>query len=269
MIGPLASGPKPVKLLGKQRAAEDEMPAIQEVPQILEWAEYYCPWCYVAAVRLHRVAREFEGRVRFVIKPFPLELVRGEPAPRDILEQEWWLAAMQEPDAEFAPFRGLDWPTTTLPAFEAAWCAAQEGYAVGLDYDLRVRRGFFAEGRNIGRRDVLLDIAREAGLDVDRFRARWESGKARAAVLAEAQEGRERYGVRRTPTLMLGDGTPIKLPMSVPRFDHRRVVAVGPLTCVGTGCDDSTRALFERAAVGEERGAGDNRHTTAAAGRRI
>lgn len=74
-------------------------------------------------MRLHKLIPEYEGRVRVVEKPFPLEVLRGESAPRGLLEQEWWIAAIQEPAAEFAPYEGDDWPTTTLPAFEATWCA--------------------------------------------------------------------------------------------------------------------------------------------------
>src|SRR5437879_12403025 len=59
------------------------------IPELWEWAEYYCPWCYIAAVRLHRVAKEYEGRVTFRTRPFPLELAHGEAAPRDILQPEW------------------------------------------------------------------------------------------------------------------------------------------------------------------------------------
>jgi regulator of nucleoside diphosphate kinase len=33
------------------------------------------------------------------------------------------------------------------------------------DFDLRVRQAFFAEGRNIGKRDTMLELAREASLD--------------------------------------------------------------------------------------------------------
>jgi predicted DsbA family dithiol-disulfide isomerase len=198
-------------------------------------------------VRLHRVAKEYEGRVRFRTRPFPLELIRGEAAPRDILEQEWWLAAIQEPGAAFAPYRGGDWPTTTLPAFEAAWCAAQQGSAPAAEYDLRVRRAFFAEGRNIGRPEVLFDLAREAGLDFTRFRVQWESGAAQAVVRTEAALGRERYGVRGTPTLTLADGTHLKLPIAFPRLENRRVVGISKLPCVGAGCDGAIRAFFERA----------------------
>ena len=63
----------------------------------------------------------------------------GEAAPRQVLEQEWWLAALQEPLAEFKPFEGNDWPTTTLPAFEAAWCAAQQSESALQTFDLRLQ----------------------------------------------------------------------------------------------------------------------------------
>jgi predicted DsbA family dithiol-disulfide isomerase len=193
------------------------------------------------------VAKEYEGRVTFRTRSFSLELIRGEAAPRDILEQEWWLAAIQEPGAAFAPYRGDEWPTTTLPAFEAAWCAAQQGSATAAEYDLRVRRAFFAEGRNIGRPEVLFDLAREAGLDFPRFRVQWESRAAQAVVRTEAALGRERYGVRGTPTLTLADGTHLKLPIAFPRLENRRVVCISKLPCVGTGCDGAIRAFFERA----------------------
>ena len=130
-----------------------------ELPELWEWAEYYCPWCYITTVRLHAIRPEYEGQVRLRIRPFPLEVLGGEAAPRDILEQEWWLAAQQEPAAAFAPYTGQTWPTTTLPAFEAAWCMSRLDPAAIYDFDLRVRRAFFGESRDISQRDVLLDLA--------------------------------------------------------------------------------------------------------------
>lgn len=198
-------------------------------------------------MRLHRIAPEFEGRVTYRTRAFPLELLRGESAPRDILEQEWWLASIQEPAAKFAPYPAEDWPTTTLPAFDAVHCAAEQGASVGRDYDLRVRTAFFGEGRNIGRPEVLFDIAREAGLDMARFQAAWDSGAARPVVLAEAEEARTLYKVHGTPTLMLSDGSRLKLPIAFPHLKNRRIVSIDPAPCIGAACDDAIRALFERA----------------------
>lgn len=190
---------------------------------------------------------EYRGRVRFRVRPFPLEVVGGEAAPRDILEQEWWLAALQEPAARFVPFQGDEWPTTTLPAFEAVWCATQQNEDSAHAYDLRIRQAFFAESRNIGRRDVLLALAEEVGLDMQAFVRAFDSGVARAAVLEECRVGQEQYRVRGTPTLMLADGTRLHPPIAFPVMRERKVVAVGKLPCCGEGCLDATRALVEQA----------------------
>jgi predicted DsbA family dithiol-disulfide isomerase len=199
-------------------------------------------------VRLHKIRSEYRGRVRYRIRPFPLEIAGDEgAAPRDILEQEWWLAALQEPAAKFAPYRGDDWPTTTLPAFEAVWCAGQQAEDLAHAYDLRIREAFFAEGRNIGRREVLLDLAEEVGLDRPRLTRAWEGGAARAAVLTERRIGQEQYRVRGTPTLMLAEGTKLRAPIAFHVMRERKVVAVGRLPCCGASCLEATRALFERA----------------------
>lgn len=197
-------------------------------------------------MRLHKIAPEYEGRVRLVSRPFALEVYGGGPANRQEIEQEMWLAALQEPEATFKPF-GDEWPATTLPAFEAGWAALQQGEKIGRDFDLRIRQAFFAEGRNIGRREVMLDLAREAGLDMARFSHDFDSGKAREAVLAEGRLGKEKYGVHETPTIMLGDGTLLKHPMALPQTQDNRVVAVGRLPCCGDGCYAATRDLFEMA----------------------
>jgi predicted DsbA family dithiol-disulfide isomerase len=201
----------------------------------------------VAAVRLHAIMTEFQGSATLRIRPFPLELIDGESAPRDILDQEWWLAAIQEPAAAFAPYRGDDWPTTTLPAFEAAWCAGRQGEQFVATYDLRVRQAFFAEGRNIGRWDVLREIAEEIGLDCQRFDQDVASGQARPAVVEEARLGRERYRVRGTPTLMLANGTKLRHPIAYPKMEERNVVGVAPLPCCDEGCLEATREVIEQA----------------------
>ncbi len=201
----------------------------------------------MAAVRLHAIMPEFQGRAKLRIRPFPLELIDGESAPRDILDQEWWLAAIQEPAAAFAPYRGDDWPTTTLPAFEAAWCAGCQGEQALATYNLRVRQAFFAEGRNIGRWDVLGEIAEEVGLDRQRFDQDVASGEARAAVVEDARLGRERYRVQGAPTLMLADGTKLRHPIAYPRMEDRRVVGVATLPCYGDDCLEATRGVIEQA----------------------
>lgn len=197
-------------------------------------------------MRLHKILPEYEGQVRLVVKAFPLEVYGGGPPDRAELELEMWLAALQEPEATFKPF-GNEWPTTTLPAFEAAWCAFQQGEAAGRDFDLRIRRAFYAEGRNIGKREVMLDLAREAGLDMAHFTQNFNQGAARAAVLEEGRLGKEVYQVRGTPTVMLADGTKLRHPIAYAGIRDGKIQSVGRLPCSGEGCYAATRELFEKA----------------------
>lgn len=197
-------------------------------------------------MRLQKIAPEYEGRVRLVERAFPLEVYGGGPPDRKELELEIWLAALQEPKAVFKPFSD-DFPTTTLPAFDAAWCAFQQSESIGRDFDLRIRRAFFAEGRNIGKREVMLDLAREAKLDLDDFTRRFNSDEPRAAILAEGKLGKEKFGVRGTPTVMLSDATKLRHPLAYANIQHDKIVSVGRLPCSGEGCYQATRELFEKA----------------------
>jgi len=216
-----------------------------QLPELWEWAEYYCPWCYIAAVRLNKVSPEYQGKVRLREKAFPLELYGGGPPRREELELEIWLAALQEPEAKFSPLPD-DWPTTTLPAFDGAWAAFQQGELVGRDFDLRIRRAFFHEGRNIGKPEVILELAKEAELDLDRFKKVIESGEARQAVVEEGRQGKEEMRVRGTPTVMTWDGIKLRHPIAYPRIENDRIISVGRLPCCGEGCYDGTRDLFDQ-----------------------
>lgn len=201
-------------------------------------------------MRLDKIAPEYEGRVRVVDRAFPLEVYGGGPPNRHVLEQEWWLAAIQEPAAEFKPYNNSDWPTTTLPAFEAVWSAAQQDEAAAHRLDLLIRRSFFAGSVNIGRRDIYPGLAREAGLEVTAFNRLFESEQPRAAVLEEGRLGKEQYRVRGTPTLMKSDGTRLRHPIAFPTMEHDEIVAVRPLPCSGDSCYQAIRALFDEALKG-------------------
>ena len=198
-------------------------------------------------MRFDKVAGAYQGKVNLRKRPFPLEIYGGGPPNRHELEQEWWLAALQEPAAQFSPYRSADWPTTTLPAFEAVWCAWQQDEATARQLDLRIRRVFFAESLNIGRRDIYPDLAREVGLEIPAFLALFESSQPREAILAEGRLGKERYGVDSTPTVMLSSGKKLQLPLAMPHSEDNQIVAIDPLPCSGEGCYEATRALFEQA----------------------
>ena len=217
------------------------------IPELWVWAEYYCPWTYIAVVRLEKIALEYLGRARLAVRAFPLEVYGGGPPNKHELDQEWWLAALQEPEALFRPYQNADWPATTLPAFEAVWCARQQDETAARSLDLRIRRAFFAESVNIGRREIYGELAREVGLELPAFQRLFESSRPREAVLEEGRVGQQQFHVRSTPTLMLSSGKRLRQPIAYPHSENDQIASVDPLPCAGEGCYQATRALFDQA----------------------
>ena len=162
----------------------------------------------MADERLRRLADDEELRVRWR----PLSVRRALPA--DGLEVR---ASGQAPgewasvERELAPAaRELDLPLD-LPDFlvnsHEALQAAEFARDLGDEAFLRLHRALFraylAEGRNLGHREQLLAVAREAELDAEALNEALEDGRYEEE-LRRAEEEAERYGIEGTPTMLFG-----------------------------------------------------------------
>lgn len=187
------------------------------LPTIELFSDLHCPWAYLATYRLRRLWPAYAGRVLIRWRALSLELINRRPTPKNIVDIELPLIAEQEPDIPLGPWQAPEWtyPVTILPAFEALQCALRQGHEAAWEFNWRVRRAFFAESRCISMRHVLLEIAAECGLDVDRFRADFDSGSARPAVLAESARGWHELKVPGSPTFVLPSGRQVANPGAV------------------------------------------------------
>jgi predicted DsbA family dithiol-disulfide isomerase len=93
------------------------------------------------------------------------------------------------------------YPYTNL-AFQGLEFAKDHGKAD--EYNDAVFRAFFQQSRDIGRIDVLADIAKEVGLDPEQFRAALEQGTYRDRVQQLLRTAYERVGVTVVPTMIIG-----------------------------------------------------------------
>jgi predicted DsbA family dithiol-disulfide isomerase len=91
-------------------------------------------------------------------------------------------------------------PRTRL-AFEGYQFAKERGK--GNDYNGRVLRAFFVEGRDIGRPDVLSEIAAGIGIDAAEFAEALRTGKYRDAH-QQALRHAEEAGVTAVPMFVIG-----------------------------------------------------------------
>ena len=155
----------------------------------------------------------------------------------------------QEPDLPIGPWSAPEWQyvPTLLPAFEAEKAAAQQGDEAAWEFAWRLRYAFFAESRTICMRFELEEIARAAGLDVDRFLADWDSGLLREPVEAESHHGWEVLEVPGSPTFVLPSGKQIGNPgaVRVTWGPNHEVLEVQPADCPNGDCLQPFRDMLD------------------------
>ncbi len=93
------------------------------------------------------------------------------------------------------------YPYTNL-AFQGLEFAKDQGK--GDEYNDAVFRAFFQQSRDIGRIDVLADIATAVGLDPEQLRAALEQGTYLDRVQQLLRTAYERVGVTVVPTMIIG-----------------------------------------------------------------
>ncbi len=169
------------------------------------WSDFVCPFCMIAEQPLLEAVQAFGAPVDiewmpFELRPHPTPTLR----PEDAYLQTVWPQSVYPVAARFGV--ALKLPSVSPQPYTAlAWQGYQFARAQGRghEYNDGVLRAFFQEDQDIGRVDVLAQIAQRAGLDAEAFEAALHDGRYRAAheealALARAQ------GVSAVPAFRIG-----------------------------------------------------------------
>lgn len=164
------------------------------------FADFTSPFCFVTESGLAGVAqrRAIDLRPRaFELYPAPYPLPGGGHDPAD-LERVAPLAA--ELEIVLAPPTFLP---RTRKAHEATRFAMERGLGVAMRRALYI--GYWTEGHDIGRIDVLMEIAAELGMEPIELKIALDIDRFREEVVAD-EELAHRLRVRQVPTIYLGTG---------------------------------------------------------------
>ncbi|MFF1413266.1 DsbA family protein, partial [Streptomyces sp. NPDC058289] len=194
--------------------ADPRLPATPDTISV--YTDLNCSFAHVAVHRLHETRRTLglEGRLWFDFRAFPLELFNREVNARPGVDSEISVLGALEPEAGWRLWQGPDWtyPVTTLPALEAVHAAKSQSLEASERLDRALRRAFWAEGRCISMRHVILDVAAATGaVAVDELANALDTGSARAAMTAQYESAREGR-VNCSPHVFLHDGTDMANP---------------------------------------------------------
>lgn len=176
------------------------------MPQIKIYSDYVCPYCYLGEQILEEVKRENpELDIQVEWKPFEL---RPYPTPTLKPEDEYlprvWRQSVYPMAAQLGVAIKLPsispQPHTNL-AFEGFQYAREKGK--GEEYTTRMFEAFFKEDKDLGDLDVLTQLAREVGLDQDKYRQALESRKYKEAHQNELEQS-YKLGIQAVPTFYIG-----------------------------------------------------------------
>lgn len=189
---------------------------------VTHYSDVLCIWAYIAQVRVRELERNFTDELRFDYRYFH---VFGDVHAK--LARQWagrgdaagYAAHVATVTGQFDHVRlhGDTWtsviPRSSMPAH--LWlCAARLAAPAGDDgeglrrFDLAVREAFFADARDIGARDVLAEVAAQAGFAPAALDALIASGAAHAALASDMAAAAE-LQVRASPTLVFNEGRQI------------------------------------------------------------
>ncbi|MGH3827589.1 MAG: DsbA family oxidoreductase [Pseudonocardiaceae bacterium] len=173
------------------------------VPTTIEvFFDFVCPFCHLLQQPLADAVDDDD--VLIVWRPFEL---RPEPTPtlrpeNDDLRSTWRQVIYPMAERMGVPIvlpQVSPQPYSRL-AFEGF--AYAEEHDLGRRYTERVFRAFFVQQRDIGRAEVLTEVAAELGLDADDFRAALDSGRHAQTHPRALRRARE-LEITTVPTLLV------------------------------------------------------------------
>ena len=168
------------------------------------WADYLCPWCYLALDRVRYLEEEHRVVTRW--RPFELHPEippEGGPAPniRRASGTSRWLR--DELDAAELPvMRRMTWSNTRRALALSAWARDREEWR---DLHAGLYHAYWAEGADLGDPAVLIRVAARSGIPGDVAAVALAEGSGLQTLAREQQRALD-LGIGNTPGWHLGDG---------------------------------------------------------------
>jgi predicted DsbA family dithiol-disulfide isomerase len=155
-----------------------------------------CPWSWAAEPQIRTLMVDFEGDLSWrlvmggLAREVAPEVSSRAPLPfaaRAPLIEEWLRVSADTG----APLDPLTWAEggirTTYPACMAVRAANEQGIEAAIAYLRRLREGVMCERLKLDHSEALVEAARQAGLDVERFRIDLRSNAITEAFAADLE----------------------------------------------------------------------------------
>lgn len=204
-------------------------------------SDVVCPWCWIGKRRLEKAIAAFDGEIKVRWLPFQLNptMPKEGISRRDYrirkfgswersLELDAQVAAAGKAEGIDFVFDKIERTPNTVDAHRLIWLADKQGVQDAVVEALFL--AYFTDGRDISKRQVLVEVVAAAGLNRERAEAVLGSSEGQEA-LREADELGRQFRV---------DGVPF-------------FIVNGKVTLSGAHQPDAFHEAFKRAASQPER----------------
>jgi predicted DsbA family dithiol-disulfide isomerase len=171
------------------------------------FSDFTCPWCYITMHRMHAAIQTLPADVSVEVFWRPLFLDQALAAGAvDHDGARRFLTAIGSAERVAFAFDRIDGVPDTFDAHRLVWLAARDGQRAEVVADLvdRIFRAHFSQGRDIGNRATLAELAGEAGLDAGRAAEQLASPDGKIEVRALARRAGD-LGIEAPPFLLINN----------------------------------------------------------------
>ncbi|MEW9675204.1 DsbA family oxidoreductase [Lentibacillus sp. L22] len=182
------------------------------------WSDFVCPFCYMGKRRLENALAQFPHQDKVTLEYKSYELSpNAERNPGKTIHEQMaekfgstidQAKSMNDKMAEQAAELGLTYnfdsmkPTNTLDAHRVAKYAAKQGK--GKEMTERLLKAYFTDGKHIGDKETLKELAEEVGLEASAVNTLLQTDDYLAKVQADEEEAKE-IGVQGVPFFVFNE----------------------------------------------------------------
>lgn len=185
------------------------------IVQIDYYTDVLCVWAWIVQRRIDEIDAEWGDKV--ALNNFCVDVFgnTGNRIGKGWAERGGFDAFAKHVEESAAPFdtapvNSKIW-REVRPASSAMAHLVLKAAAIGVDEStathlaLAIRRAFFVDAQDIGIKDVLLDVATDAGLDRQALQSTIDSGQAIAALQADYEQAKNQ-SIKGSPSWVLNSG---------------------------------------------------------------
>lgn len=177
--------------------------------KITVYSDYICPFCYVGHHRLQRLRDSYDLKINWCfLEIHPETSAEGEPIDSLDYPSEQWKKMLDNLEhiaaEENIPLSTLSFITNSKDALLLSEAAKQCGREIFYDLHEKLFSAYFVDGKNIGDRNVLKEIAESCGINAMIVDSSWTDTKYPERLLENFNTARK-YKIQSVPSFVFGE----------------------------------------------------------------